>query len=279
MAGLINTISPQKLLAVLVSYGQAPQQSRTWQSLHATAAGSSMHWLVYDNSPAATNNLPTNIHYEHHPENPGVSAAYLRAAAVAADLGATWLLLLDQDSDFAADWFETYQEAVQKHPDTPLFTPLIYHEAKVISPAPLRWGRTWAAENAPPELYALTEFAPINAGMLLRLSAYTQAGGHRAAVALDFSDLAFTYFFRRSFPTAVLVPTTLEHRLSGVESATFEQRLARYTVYCRDGWAFIRTGGPRWSILSWMLWRAFVLGVRYQSLTFFWVFSRASSTY
>lgn len=279
MAELVNTISTQQLLAVLVSYGLTPQLSRTWQSLQATAAGKSMHWLVYDNSAVAATNLPANIHYEHHPENPGVSAAYLRAAGVAADLGARWLLLLDQDSDFAADWFEAYQEAVQKHPEAKLFTPLIRHDAVVVSPAPLRWGRAWTAKNAPPELYPLHRFAPINAGMLLNLAAYQQAGGHQEAVALDFSDFAFTYLFRRSFPTAVLVPTTLEHRLSGVETATFEQRLARYTVYCRDGWAFIRAGGQRWSILSWMLWRAVVLSIRYRRLAFFWVFSRARHTH
>jgi rhamnosyltransferase len=279
MAEAIKTISPQQLLAVLVSYGQAPQLSRTWQSLQATAAGQSMHWLVYDNSAVAATNLPTNLHYEHHPENPGVSAAYLRAAAVAADLGARWLLLLDQDSDFAADWFEAYEEAVKKYPEAKLFTPLIRHEAVVVSPAPLRWGRAWAAKNAPPEQYQLSKFAPINAGMLLNLAAYQQAGGHRAAVALDFSDFAFTFFFRRSFPMAVLVPTTLEHRLSGAETASFEQRLARYTVYCRDGWAFVRAGGPRWSILAWMLWRALVLGIRYRRLAFFWVFSQASHTH
>lgn len=279
MAEPVKTISPQQLLAVLVCYGQTPQLSRTLQSLQATAAGKSMHWLVYDNSPVAATNLPENLLYEHHPENPGVSAAYLRSAAVATDLGARWLLLLDQDSEFAADWFEAYEEAVQKHPETKLFTPLIRHDALVVSPAPLRWGRAWAAKNAPPKVYPLSRFAPINAGMLIDLAAYKQAGGHQAAVALDFSDFAFTYYFRRSFPTAVLVPTALEHQLSGAETATFEQRLARYAVYCRDGWAFVRAGGPRWSILTWMLWRAFVLGIRYRRLAFFWVFSRASHTH
>ena len=276
MAALVNPIRPEQILAVLVVYGEAPLATQSWQSLQATEAGKRLHWLIYDNSPgsAAQLQLPENIRYEHHPDNKGVSAAYLRAAVVGAALGAQWLLLLDQDSVFAPDWFEAYTDAIETDPNTKIMVPVIRHNQHILSPATWRWGRTWTSKQTPPSTFSLQQFAPINAGMLIELAAYRAAGGHLREVAVDFSDFAFIYFFRRHFPTATLVNTTVAHRLSGAEAASYQQRLQRFEMYCRDGLAFVQKGGPRSSILGWMAWRALILSLRYKRLGFFWVFSR-----
>lgn len=279
MAKSVTHLTPEKVLAVLVTYGTPATATASWQSLRASEAGQSLQWLVYDNSPHRLEDLPADIHYEHHPDNPGVSAAYLRAAQRATSIGASWLLLLDQDSIFEVDWFAQYAEAVLQYPDQQLFVPLVQHGETVVSPAPMRWGRAWASTEAPAPVFDLAHYACINAGMLIELAAYQRSGGHLAEVALDFSDTAFLYFFRRQQPTGVLVPSKLEHRLSGAEKVGYAQRLHRFKLYCRDGRAFVNSGGPRLAIFGWMLWRAVLLSVRYRRFGFFWVFSRALFTH
>lgn len=271
----MNILTPEKVLAVLVIYGQLPENTHSWQSLQATSAGKKLHWLIYDNSPVPPSSLPKDILYEHHPNNPGVSAAYLRAASVAGELGAEWLLLLDQDSIFSEDWFAHYEAAVSQHPAFPLFTPILTHGSSVLSPAPIRWGRTWSTTKLPPSTYNLRQFAPVNAGMLIRRNAYVQAGGHLPEVALDFSDFAFLFFFRKSHPEAILIKNRVEHQLSGVEKVPYEQRLSRYKLYCRDGLAFANAGGPKVALFGWMLWRALLLSIRYKRVEFFWVLLRS----
>ncbi|MDP2187403.1 MAG: glycosyltransferase [Sphingobacteriaceae bacterium] len=279
MAETLSTLDPQNLLAVLVTYGSSPVDTASWLSLQASEAGQQLQWLVFDNSATPASMLPKGVHYEHHPENPGVSTAYLRAANLAVELGKDWLLLLDQDSVFDSDWFEGYARAVAQYPNQKLFAPLVKQASVVLSPAPLRWGRAWTSTKSPPTVFSLRAFAPINAGLLLHVGAYQQTGGHPPEVALDFSDTAFLYFFRQHYPEGVLVKSSIQHRLSGVEKATYEQRLARFKLYCRDGLAFCRIGGPKVAVLGWMLWRSLLLGVRYRRVGFFWVFSRALYTH
>lgn len=279
MAASVTHLTPERVLAVLVTYGTPATATASWRSLRSTEAGQKLQWLVYDNSPHRHEDLPAGIFYEHHPENPGVSAAYLRGAKLASSTGATWLLLLDQDSVFEVDWFAQYAQAVLQHPDQQLFVPLVKHGTTVVSPAAIRWGRAWASNEAPVPVFNLAQYACINAGMLIELAAYQRSGGHLAEVALDFSDTAFLHFFRRQQPTGVLVASKLEHQLSGAEKAGYEQRLHRFQLYCRDGRAFAKHGGPRLAIYGWMLWRALLLSLRYRRVGFFWVFSRALFTH
>jgi glycosyltransferase involved in cell wall biosynthesis len=271
----LKVIDPHRVFAILVVYGQKAVDCSSYRSLMSTPAGAQMQWLVYDNGSVADLAPPTGAKYEHHPENKGVSAAYLRGATLAEAAACDWLLLLDQDSIFAADWWEAYADAVHKHVDQKLFVPLIRHANKILSPARLRWGRAWLHPSVPATVFLLQQYAPINAGMLIELTAYKACGGHRAAVALDFSDFAFVQNFKTRHTQAVLVDTQLQHQLSGVEAADYELRLRRFRWYCRDAVAYVREGGPAAAILFWCGWRALLLTLRYRRLRFFGVFSRA----
>lgn len=266
------------ILAILVVYGQSANQSSSWQSLQATEAGRQMRWLVFDNSPAPTTEPPAATHYEYHPENPGVSAAYLRGAALAAEMGCRWILLLDQDSRFPTDWFERYVQALETHPNATLLVPGVPAGNRWMSPAKYRWHRGWLNTPMPAGPFSLLQYAPINAGMLIQLDAYQACGGHEAQVQLDFSDFAFLHRFQKQNPTAVLAYFTLQHSLSGIEQAVFEQRLKRFGYYCRDAAAFARTGGPAGWLWFWALWRSMLLSLRYRQLHFFRVFWREFQT-
>lgn len=263
------------ILAILVVYGHSASQSSSWQSLQATKAGRQMRWLVFDNSPnPAAEPLP-DAYYEHHPENPGVSAAYLRGAALATEWGCHWLLLLDQDSCFPADWFEQYGQALEAHPNATLLVPGVPAGNAWMSPAKYYWHRGWLNAPMQPGPFLLQNYAPINAGMLIRLDAYLACGGHSAQVQLDFSDFAFLNRFQKQNPTAVLTNSTLQHSLSGIEEAGFDLRIKRFRIYCRDAAAFARTGGPAGWLWFWALWRSLLLTLRYRRLQFFRVFWQA----
>jgi GT2 family glycosyltransferase len=266
-------ILPGDILAVLVCYKTDYRQCSSWKSLQRSHAASHMHWLVYDNSPASVT-PDANVHYEHHPENRGVSAAYQRAAALAASRSLSWILLLDQDSVFPDNWFESYKTAMEQHPEQVLFVPRIPAEAALLSPSRLRLGRTWPAKPFPTGSFSLYHYAPINAGMMVSTKAYVQTGGHDEQVQLDFSDLAFLHSFRKSFPQACLCDFDIAHQLSGAEKANQEQRLQRFRQYCRDATAFLKADGPAWSMAFWTTWRALLLSFRYRSLNFFNVLLR-----
>lgn len=260
------------IFAILVVYGQQANQCSSWQSLQATEAGRRMRWLVFDNSPHPAAEPPTNAVYEHHPENQGVSAAYLRGAALATEMGCRWVLLLDQDSRFPADWFERYKQALEAHPNATMLVPGVPAGDFWMSPAKYRWHRGWLNTPMQAGAFSLKQCAPINAGMLIWLDAYLACGGHEAQVQLDFSDFAFLHRFQKRNPMAVLADFRLQHSLSGIEVANFEQRLTRFRMYCRDAAAFARTNGPAGWLWFWALWRSMLLAWRYRRLQFFRVF-------
>lgn len=269
---------PAHIQAVLVVYQQKAVDSSSWKSLRATAAGREMHWLVVDNSLTAGGSPAAEVRYEHHPTNPGVSAAYCRGAEVAQQNGCTWLLLLDQDSAFPADWFEQYAAAHEEFQHATLLVPAVPAGKKWMSPAKYRWHRGWLNAPMTKGTFVLQQNAPINAGMLIRLDAYLEAGGHEPTVQLDFSDFAFLHKFQKRNHTAILANFELTHSLSGIEKAQFEQRVQRFGHYCRDAAAFARTGGPRGWLWIWAAWRALLLSVRYRRLQFFRVLWREFPT-
>lgn len=271
-------LQPEHIQAVLVVYQQKAAESSSWKSLRATKAGKSMHWLVVDNGLTAAGSPAAEVRYEHYPANPGVSAAYLRGAQVAEKTDCDWLLLLDQDSVFPTDWFEKYADALQRHPHATLLVPAVPAGKKWMSPARYRWHRGWLNQPLPNGPFSLQKNAPINAGMLVRKAEYLRCGGHNREVSVDFSDFAFLQRLQKHDPLAVLVDFQLSHSLSGIEKASFEQRLKRFRQYCTDASAFARTGGPAGWLLFWAAWRALLLTARYRRLQFFRVFWRQFQT-
>lgn len=267
-------LNPADILAVLVTYRTAYADCSSWKSLHAAPEGRQMQWMVYDNSPEATAARPAGLHYAHHPENPGVSAAYQAGARLAIDLGCKWLLLLDQDSLFPANWWNGYAAGCAKFPASALFSPCMQGAALLISPARLRFGRAWPARTPFEGSYSLYEYAPINAGMLVRTADYLACGGHDERAALDFSDFIFSHRLRLFTPTAVCLPMVVQHSLSGIEKSDKAQALRRFSYYCRGASVYAQIGGPRRWLWLWTSWRAALLSLRYRNVKFFSVFSR-----
>lgn len=266
-------LQPSDIFAVLVTYKVDYTHCSSWKSLHQTSIAHQMHWLVYDNSPnPCTSTPPANLSYQHHPENPGVSAAYLTAAALAKERGCSWLLLLDQDSQFPAQWLDAYADALSQNPTAKILTPLLYAGKLLISPSRMKLGRGWPAKQLPPTNYDLRKYAPLNAGILVHVDAYLNSGGHIKAVELDFSDFAFIHQFQKKYPNAQLVNLRIEHALSGTEKSPYKAAYERFKYYCAGAAAFSRNGGSAFWMQFWCFWRAMLLSLRYQNVKFFDVF-------
>lgn len=266
-------LQPSDIFAVLVTYKVDYTTCSSWQSLHQSPAASQMHWLVYDNSPnPSLSTPPANLSYQHHPENNGVSAAYLEAANQAQTRGCSWVLLLDQDSHFPSNWLDAYASALSQNNVAKILTPILYSDDLLISPSRIKLGRGWLAKQLPATTYELNEYAPLNAGCLVNVAAYLESGGHIAAVKLDFSDFAFIHRFQKKYPNAQLVNLRIAHALSGTEKMTYEAAYERFKHYCFGASAFSKAGGPPLWLRFWCLWRAALLSLRYRNVNFFNVF-------
>lgn len=264
---MVDAQQHQRTLAILVCYGQDFRESVSWLSLRA-AAHDKLDWFIVDNSLNAVAHQES-VMYTHLPHNPGVSEAYLRGAAYAKSKDYKQILLLDQDSIFPKDAWESYELAQQKWPGYALYSPQLWAGNKGISPAPNKLGRTFAASILIEGPYSLRSYSPINAGMLLQLDAYLAVGGHASSVYLDFSDFAFIRRFRQQFPMAVAVPLTVKHGLSGLEKSSKNQDLSRFKHYLNCARAYAQIGGPKFWLYFWAIIRALLLSFRYRSFAFF----------
>lgn len=69
-----------------------------------------MHLFIYDNSPLPQEDalfLQQNVTYRHNPDNPGLATAYNEAIAFSQANQCELLLLLDQDTEVPASYFDT----------------------------------------------------------------------------------------------------------------------------------------------------------------------------
>jgi len=138
------------ILAVMVVYKHAIADLATIRSLVAAApaglAGRRFKLVIYDNSPERQPpalGWPFPTEYVHNPANPGVARAYNHAAAIARDEGFDFLLLLDHDSAFTAEYLRRLVETLDAHAgadDIVAFVPRMFHGERLFSPSRVLWG-------------------------------------------------------------------------------------------------------------------------------------------
>lgn len=109
----MNEIMIQRIYPVMVLYKCKLSESRTYQSLLKEADGLK-HFMVYDNSPMSyeqdATQMPEGVTYIRDTSNSGLSIAYNKGAAKAKELGFSHILLLDQDTLFAANTWKAYND-------------------------------------------------------------------------------------------------------------------------------------------------------------------------
>lgn len=231
-----------QLLPVVVLYQQSIGQSLTLQSLHLNLerSGMKMDVFVYDNSPEpqAVEHFFSwksfNIYYTHDPHNGGLSKAYNAGAVKARLLKKEWLLLLDQDTIFNADFLEIYAKAVRENPQLKIFAPLLQLEnGKIFSPCLKRHKRGYPPKKIALGRHHLSKYSPVNSGLLVSLKLFLNVGGYNEKLKIDFCDFQFLEKVVKVSPYFFLTTATGLQNYSNAEKSVQKQQY-RFKMYLQD---------------------------------------------
>lgn len=218
------TESVDSILPIIVLYNVPLAESTTYWSLRASMRpyGQTRATIaVYDNSPirqvseVEQRKLGT---YKHDPDNGGLAVAYNWALEKALSIGATWLLLLDQDSVLPQNFLEScLAETKSYESDDRLvaIVPMARSGEHLVSPMRVtQWG---LKKLSPPNSgIQNVEVTAINSGVLIRCSFVRQIGGFDQAYKLDLLDhWLFAQIYRHG-SYAALSKAEISHDLSSL---------------------------------------------------------------
>ena len=272
----VRQILEQDLLAVLVLYQTPLEQSPTFLSLRTElrALAARVEILVCDNSPAPSDGPAAaafpewTVQYRHDPSNPGVSAAYLAGARLAAEAGKCWLLFLDQDTRFPPGALAAYVEAVQRYPEIRLFAPILRAGDLIVSPCAYSGKRGLPLSRIESGVHSLSGLSVLNSGMWVAVEEYLAVGGHDPQITLDFSDHEFVQRYKRRHGSFAVVDAECSHGLSASSPQPLTARLARFRSYCRAARYASRGPGDLARTIGLVSARACLLSLRHRHAGF-----------
>jgi len=187
----------EDILFVLVLYEKELKNSESFNSIKSQLEkyNEKSFFYIYDNSKLphiVNNNENIHIEYIHDSSNSGLSFAYNLASKYAFKLNKKWLVLLDQDTDFELNYIKTLIESIKHNPNIELFAPILtIDNNQLFSPCQFKLNRGFLIKNINPGKHSLTNFSPVNSGMVVKLDLFNRAGGYNEKIKLDFSDFQF----------------------------------------------------------------------------------------
>jgi GT2 family glycosyltransferase len=217
-----------QILAVVVLYKQAPQQTQTVRSLiqvfeNDPGLNDPVHVLLWDNSPTPATNvsLPFRFELMHAGGNLGTSGAYNHAMDVAESLGCPWLLLLDQDTVVSENFLRGmvgYSEKLLLAREIATVVPFIFSHGKLVSPRRLRsFNRVQQIPITFSGLCKDKAYA-VNSATLMRVAALREAGGYSEEFWLDLSDVyVFQALHRKGRFMYVADDLRVEHSVASMD--------------------------------------------------------------
>ena len=258
----------KQIVAVVVLYKRAPEQSQTINSLATVFANDpklldSIRVIVWDNSPKAIQQpkLPFPFDYSHAGRNVGTSGAYNYAMESAEAEGSPWLLLLDQDTTIAAEFLPrmlAYSHRLQGHEEIGSVVPFIYSHGSLVSPRTLgRFNHVGRIARTCSGIYRQRAFA-VNSATLMRVSALREIGGYSDDFWLDLSDVyVFQAMYRKGRYLFIAGDLTLQHSITSMD---FDKDMApdRYRNFLAAESAFVdlySSAPERAAHLVRLLWR------------------------
>ena len=214
----------KSIFAVLVLYRMPIEESATYVSL-ARALGqqaelaAKLKLMVCDNS-AEPQAMPPEFtgDYIQDGANPGLAARYNLALSRAA--GATWLLLLDQDTRVTLAYAQellALSEQEAAHEATVAIVPRLVSEDRMLSPHQPSYrphGAGLDDETYGPAPGLVRAF---NSGALLRVSALRAIGGFPEAYWLDYLDHAVFHRLQAAGGRVFVMRAALEHEMSHLQ--------------------------------------------------------------
>jgi GT2 family glycosyltransferase len=217
-----------QILAVIVLYKRAPEQSQTIQSLIPIFGGNpglndSVRVLLWDNSPvpASEVSLPFRFELRHGGHNVGTSGAYNHAMELAESLSCPWLLLLDQDTQVSEEFLQgmiRYGEQFEQVAEVATVVPFIFSHGALVSPRRmLRFNRM---QQIPVTFCGLCmdKAYAVNSATLLRVAALKEVGGYSDEFWLDLSDVyVFQALHRIGKHMYVACDLQVEHSIASMD--------------------------------------------------------------
>lgn len=217
-----------QILAVIVLYKRAPEQSQTIQSLiqvfgRNPGLNDSVRVLLWDNSPvpASEVSLPFRFALRHGGHNVGTSGAYNHAMELAESLSCSWLLLLDQDTQVSEEFLQgmiRYGEQFEQVAEVATVVPFIFSHGALVSPRRmLRFNRM---QQIPVTFCGLCKDKAyaVNSATLLRVAALKEVGGYSDEFWLDLSDVyVFQALHRIGKHMYVASDLRVEHSIASMD--------------------------------------------------------------
>ncbi|WDF59112.1 glycosyltransferase [Flavobacterium sp. KACC 22758] len=228
------------ILAIVVIYNKELLKSETLISLGDDCEHEriTLDLFIYDNSnlKQKTDQLKGFNIVEHfyNGKNLGVSTAYNKGVEFARSRNKKWVLLLDQDTFFQKGSLKEYLNNIVCDADINLFSPIIkLKNGLIFSPFKKVFKRGIRLRKVEPIRYLLSDFSPVNSGMLVKISSFVEAGGYNDKVKLDFSDIEFIKRFSKINKEFKVINTLCIQDFSNDE-VNIENLNVRFAFFC-DG--------------------------------------------
>jgi GT2 family glycosyltransferase len=206
------------VFAVIVTYGERGCETKAFTSLAACAQADAVTLLVYDNSPTPLPPIrpfPGRMHYVSNPQNGGLVAAYNHALECATQCGATWLLLLDQDTSVPRSYLTMFgRHRGSMTTDVVAAAPHVYAGKTPASPKAMVYGRPRLDVPALSRGIPSRTIVAINSGLFVKVDFLRSIGGFPSRYWLDAVDFWFSAMVSLEGKQFYLLPSVLHHELS-----------------------------------------------------------------
>jgi GT2 family glycosyltransferase len=261
-----------KVLIIIVLYKQTPEESISYNSLSQQMRDEMLFeymFYMHDNSPVKTNIVDKNVYYSHHPENPGLSFAFNRAAEYAKKNDFNWMLLSDQDTLFADDLLQKMEQAILKYHNISLFVPVLrLTNDTIFSPCKSHNMFIKPFRFVPDGMLSLNSTMPVNSGILIKTAHFSEVGGYDERLKVDYCDFAFLKKIKTVDDRYCVIDSIARQSFSNEETDK-EKLLTRFRIYLNDAANytcnnFVEKIGLFYSVLK----HTVALSVRTYSLSF-----------
>lgn len=226
-------------LFVIVLYRQRLNECQAFRSIEPLRLKypSRISLFVYDNSPQPLIDISATTGYHHDQTNSGVSRAYNVAFKFAREKGFRFLLLMDQDTFFPEQVFESYSHAVARFPKQHVFAPTAIDKQEKYSPFRLVLGRGTPVKEIKAGIFSLRDRKVINSGLLVSITAFEMCGGYDERFPLDFSDIVFCDRLASKDLSFCLIDGQIQHHHSSkaTDKSRFENYLQALALYKKVG--------------------------------------------
>lgn len=217
-----------KIIAVVVLYKCEPTLSLTMRTLisnyqHDPVSFCDVHLVIYNNGPDFTSNkikLPFDSSYVTDNGNMGLAVAYNHALKIANNQSASWLLLLDQDSDLPINFLKDLQTNIRQiEADTNVvaLAPRMHYHGEFFSPSRVLYGGVHRPVGKEVIGFFSKEIFAVGSATTVRCSFINSLGGFNELFWLDCLDRWLYLMIHRQNKKVFIMSSIIEHNLSVID--------------------------------------------------------------